>query len=72
MRWWRATPAMATRMPTTSSTLPEESASWNGTTVACTNAATSARIGRYRCERIQAMVPPGSDFFSALMRLRAE
>ena len=70
MRWWRATPHTDTTMPSASSTLPELSVERNGTTLACTQAPTRARIGRYRCARTQARLPPGTfelDIFDTVL-----
>ncbi len=68
--WWRATPPIDTSTPSRMRISPEVRWVWNGTMVACTIAATNARIGRYMCERIQVMVPPGMIFLPNLVRFR--
>ena len=61
---------MLTRTPSTSRITPDVRCVRKGTTDACTIPAMSARIGRYMCERIQVMVPPGMIFLPNAVRLR--
>ena len=61
---------MLTSTPSTRRITPEVRCVRNGTIDACTIAATRARIGKYMCERIQLMVPPGMIFLPNAVRLR--
>ena len=61
---------MLTNTPSTRRITPEVRCVRNGTIDACTIAATNARIGRYMCDRIQVIVPPGMIFLPNLVRLR--
>ena len=61
---------MLTSTPSTMRITPDVRWVTNGTIDACTIAATSARIGKYMCERIQVMVPPGMIFLPNFVRLR--